>query len=872
MKFLRQSFLRHWVIALSLLGAGTATSQAQIGDSRDKPGVVQKSLVPEDQIPAAPVLSPDEALKTFTVAPGYALELAASEPQVQDPVAIAFGPDGRMWVAEMRGYMPDVDGQGEDEPNGRISCLEDEDGDGFYETSTVFLDGLVMPRALLPVADGLLVGAPPELAFHRDTDGDGKADEKEVVAPDYGVKVDPARPHLANPERAPNSLLWAFDNWIYSTAYTRRFRYRDGEWEMGGTSFRGQWGLGQDPYGRLYYGSNSDHLRVDLIHSSYLARQKHYPTLGGTNVNAAENQLVWPIRVTPGINRGYIPKMLRDGRLKAFTAAGGQTIYGGDRLTDLTGNYFVPEPGAHLVRRSVLHFENGTVRGENAYEEAEFIASTDERFRPVNTATGPDGSLYVVDFYRGILQHRISLTSYLRKQILDRWLDKGIHNGRIYRVVATGPKGGEAEGKKAEATPPPATPADWIPHLAHPNEWWRQQAQRVLVETADPSLAGAIRRVATEADVPIGRVHALWTLEGMGGGALDLATLRAALTSGEALVQAHAIRLSEPWLSGDGPDGRDEVLPSVLSLLKGKSPEVRLQAVLSLGGLHDEAIEEQLAEVVRQHEEQPFLLDAFLSGLMGREADLLTRLIRKEGWTEDEASSNQVLAKLARAVQGSRDPEAVAGVVAHAGESLKQGKARRAANLLQGLVPTSGFSRRPILLETRPESWPALSENKTTKVVVDRLLNTVVWPGKEGVTVVTEPEPLTESQQARFDQGATFYAAVCASCHQAYGRGLDGLAPPLLDSEWALGSEERLVRIVLHGVRGPIRVLGKTHTGDMPPLGVLPDEQIASILTYVRRAWGHTADPVATEDVARIREETADHADAWSERELWLIK
>jgi len=146
-----------------------------------------------------------------------------------------------------------------------------------------------------------------------------------------------------------------------------------------------------------------------------------------------------------------------------------------------------------------------------------------------------------------------------------------------------------------------------------------------------------------------------------------------------------------------------------------------------------------------------------------------------------------------------------------------------------------------------------------------------VWPGKEGVTAVTEAPPLTEAQQSLFDLGGTLYAAVCASCHQADGRGLEGLAPPLLDSEWVLGPAERPVRIVLHGVRGPIRVLGKTHTGDMPPLGVLPDEQIAAILTYVRRAWGHIASPVETEEVRRIREATAGHTDAWSPEELMRI-
>ena len=171
------------------------------------------------------------------------MELAASDPLVQDPVAMAIDPQGRLWVVEMRSYMPDLDGNGEDHPTGRVSVLEDVNGDGFFEKSTVFLDQLIMPRALCLVRDGVLVGAPPKLWFCRDTNGDLKCDERTEVATDYGIQVDPKRPELANPERAPNAPLYAFDNWIYNGAYTAKFRWRDGKWERGVTTFRGQWGL-----------------------------------------------------------------------------------------------------------------------------------------------------------------------------------------------------------------------------------------------------------------------------------------------------------------------------------------------------------------------------------------------------------------------------------------------------------------------------------------------------------------------------------------------------------------------------------------------------------------------------------------------------
>lgn len=855
-----QSYLR---VLLALLFIPAAF--AQIGDRADKAGEVQKSLVPADRIPPAPALTPEEALKTFKLAPGIKLEIAAADPQVQDPVAMTFGPDGRMWVVEMRGYMPDLDGNGEDAPIGRVVVLSDRDGDGRYEDSRVFVDQLVLPRAIALVADGVLIGAPPELAFWRDTDGDGKADKKTVVTTDYGVRVDPKRPHLANPERAPNSLLWAFDNWIYSAAYTRKVRYVNGEWETGVTAFRGQWGLAQDDFGHLYHGSNSDYLRVDVIFSDYLQRTPNYPRLAGTNVNAAENQLVWPARVNPGINRGYRPEMLRDGKLKEFTAAGGWWTYRGDLLPEFYGNVFVAEPSANFVRRAVITAENGTLRGRNPYaaEQKEFIASTDERFRPVAFGTGPDGALYIVDLYRGVLQHRISLTSYLRKQSEDRKLADPRHLGRIYRVVPA-----DRPTPRATRLAPP-TAAQWVERLAHPNAFWRETAQRALVERRDAAVTGAIREVAWRSASAVGRVHALWTLDGVG--ALDRATVLAALDHPEAVVRTAAIRLAERFLNA--PDAT--LVARLLALAGDKSPEVQLQAVLTLGNLRDPAVDRQLADVVRDHPSNTFLSDALFSGLAGRELSLLETLVQDARWAAENGEGNKVLTGLVRGVLGSRDGAAIGRVFGIAGRAAASGPAgaRRAVALLEGLVPTVGMSRRPIRLAHEPDGWAELEKHATAKARLGRLAELIVWPGKPGVDAAAEVKPLTSEQQARFETGRSLFTAVCAPCHQQNGRGLDGLAPPLLDSEWVLGSPERTVRIVLHGVRGPITVLGRVHTGDMPAFGgALDDQQVSSILTYLRREWGHGASPVEPEQVKAIRAATANHSDAFSPEELNLIK
>jgi len=324
-----------------------------------------------------------------------------------------------------------------------------------------------------------------------------------------------------------------------------------------------------------------------------------------------------------------------------------------------------------------------------------------------------------------------------------------------------------------------------------------------------------------------------------------------------------------PFLGGEG---RNTPIRSILPLADGDSPEIRLQSVLSLGGLGNAAVEEHLADLTRRHLDQPYLSDALLSGLAHREADLLARLARRQDWPTSDPAANRILSGLAGATLGAREIEEVKTVLALAATAFETGGKSRALALLQGLVPSVGGSKRPLLLEAAPERWDEFSRDPTTAKTTRDLLNTLVWPGKEGVTVVTEPPRLTESQQTLFQTGATLYAAVCAACHQVDGKGLEGLAPPLLDSEWVLGPSDRPVKIVLHGVRGPIQVLGKTHTGDMPPLGILPDEQIAAILTYVRRAWGHTASPVEIGEVTRIRAQTAHHSDAWSPEELRLAK
>jgi len=185
----------------------------------------------------------------------------------------------------------------------------------------------------------------------------------------------------------------------------------------------------------------------------------------------------------------------------------------------------------------------------------------------------------------------------------------------------------------------------------------------------------------------------------------------------------------------------------------------------------------------------------------------------------------------------------------------------RSLALLDGMIAGANGSRRPLRFAQEPTGWSTLTVNPALATRVGKLHEIVVWPGKTGLAAIAAVTPLTTEQQARFEIGKTLFTTICAACHQFSGRGLDGVAPPLLDSEWVLGTHECTVRIALHGVLGPIKVANRMHTGDMPAHGALDDQPISSILTYVRRACGHHAPPVDPAHIGATRAATRNHSD-----------
>lgn len=479
------------------------------------------------KLPPPPVLTPEQTRQTFKLVPGFRIECIASEPMVECPVAMSWDPQGRLYVVEMRGYMHDVNAAGEDQPIGRVKRLEDLNGDGIMDKATVFADKLLMPRSVTAFGKGAIIAEPPNLIHYQDEDGDGVAEKKEVIASDFGTQG-------GQPEHMANSLTYCQDNWLWAAGYGQRLRLKDGKWISEPTRSGGQWGLTLDDWGRRYYNFNSDFLRTDLLPPSVYVRNPNLTDRLALNWRVLQDQQCWNPAPTPGVNRGYETGKLKpdgttsggqlrdDGTLRTCTATCGPVIYRGGLFgQEFEGNAFIPEPSGNLVKRVILEENGGVVTGRNAYQQKEFLTSSDERFRPVNAYNGPDGGLYLVDMSRGVIQHKFFLTHFLIANIEARKLEQPINLGRIWRIVPD-------NAKPAAIKLPQDTPGQ-VAALEHPNGLVRDLAQQALVERADPAALPVLQKLAVSGKLPQARVQALAALEGFGPSGLTPEVLSAAL-------------------------------------------------------------------------------------------------------------------------------------------------------------------------------------------------------------------------------------------------------------------------------------------------------------------------------------------------------
>lgn len=860
-------------------------------------GALQSWPPPVQEVPAeSPPLAPAAALKTFYMPPGYSVELVASEPMVQDPVAIDWDPAGRLWVVEMAGYMRNVSGANARDAVGRVIVLQDANGDGTMDSRTVFADGLVLARAVKVLDRGVLVGEPPNVWLMRDTNGDLRMDTKELVTNQYGRLE-------TNPQNNANGFYWALDNWIHVAAHEIALRLKNGKFEVRPTLRRGQWGVTQDDAGRVYRNTNESALHVDLVPTAAYARNPNLLRTRGSYERLADDNpglnVTWPVRPTPATNRAYQSGILRaDGSLARFTAVCAPVVYRGDQLpADVYGNVFVAEPAANLVSRIVLNEDGTTLRARKAYDRGEFLASTDERFRPVYLSNAPDGALYVVDMYRGILEDRLSMTEYLRDQILARKLEEPTGLGRIYRVVHESTRRDPSE---APATVSTASPAQLMAALAHPNGWWRDTAQRLIVERRPAAVVPALAKLAESAPDWRVRLHALWTLDGID--AIEPATVARALEHASPHVRAAAVRLAERWLGE--PD--QPIQPAVLKRLHDADAGVRRQLAASLGALPSRARDAAVASLLDAHGDDPVTLDAALSGLRGVEAAVLERMLQAGArqTAQREASIAMLSATIVRSAQEDAIHDLFARIAGTAAAEWQRSALLRGTEiaLLGAAMPgtpapriamkeaadpapcptcpggragpggayayarptsagggASGRGGARVRLNREPVALTGLRDPDPLTRRVRDVLARVSWPGKPGDAGVLPP--LNADDQRRFDAGREIYKSLCLACHQADGRGQDRLAPTLIGAPFTLGPDGIPVRILLNGKEGTF--------GLMPPIGAtLNDDQIASVLTYVRREWGQGAAPVDAGTVKAVRALSLGRTRPWTDDEL----
>jgi len=864
--------MKYSVLLLVLVVLSAGTSYAQRGNRKGH----QMAPPPSSwKIPAAPVVSPKNAPKGFAVEEGFRIELVAAEPMIHDPVALAFDGNGRIWVAEMLGYMPDIEGKTESKTYGRISVLEDTDDDGAIDRHTVFLEKVLLPRALA------LVDAGSALLFSDNAslyEVEIKIDDEGKITPGKQTLVDKDYAKGGNPEHKSNGLLHGLDNWIYSAASSVRFRKIDGKWVKEKTDRRGQWGIDQDDYGHLFTNTNSNFVSgEDVPPNVKVDNPNHRFRSKGTF--RMKDQKVWPSRINPGVNRGYMEATLDEkGFLRGPTAASGLAVYRGDQFPgEYYGNLFLNEPSGNFVKRAVMQEnESGFREVNSAYEGKEFFTSTDERSRIVNCYTAPDGTLYLVDFYRGILQHAVYMTSFLREQVEERELQFPVGLGRIWRIAHDG-------GRERGPMPKMQNESgiELVAHLGHRNGWWRNTAQRLIVERgADEKTIGALRSMVTKPINHLALIHAMWALEGLGE--FNQHCVRAGLKSKHPRGVAETIRVAGESLA-HSQDEKEIVLEILQKQIGNKNIFVQRSLAASLGHFGVSA-HSSIAVLLAKYPNDELLTDLVMSGISGDELVLFQKT--PEG--------HLIRTSLIEAVVRSGDFEKITrlmGIVSKAADYRSLSKVlaenRRTDDVVKLLTVINSPSVNAQMYRAVVVGLLDAGKNPKFKPMPLKERHPIFKkPGMNnlaGLFVIGNVKKVvylkTEADKKQFKLGETHYQKICLPCHQVHGKGQAFLAPPIVGSDWTMGPKKRLIALTMDGAQGPIKVLGKIYKAPdiqplMPGLRANPelnDEQLAAILTYVRNAWGNGASPVSASEVKKYRESTELRA-PYSPEELMKIR
>jgi putative membrane-bound dehydrogenase-like protein len=673
------------IAAFLLIAIFSLAGRAQ----QKEPDILRRAL------PRLPPTEAADAAKTFRIAEGFRIELVASEPHVASPIDLAFDEDGRLWVVEMIDY-PFDEREGMP-PEGRIRLLEDDDGDGRFERSFVFADQLRWPTGLCLWDGGVFVASAPDILYLKDTNGDRNADRKEVVF--TGFRRNNVQALLSN-------MRSGLDNWITASSGQdggqvrslrkpeqaavsvegRHFRFRPSG-EIEAVSGDGRYSNTSDDFGRRFCSATSSPVRHIVVEDRYLRRNPHLPASSVIHAAAAEGSAgpvypasapePWRVLGTAYFMSGQAESVIgsieRDGAVTGyFTGATGPLIYRGTALGEgCYGQYFIGECGMNLVHRRTLTPVGCTFRADRVEQESEFLASTDNWFRPVSLANGPDGALYICDMYRETIEHPWSIPESLKTH-LD--LQSGRMRGRIWRVTAEG----APEYQKPRLGG--ANAAELVATLEQQGAWWRETAARLLYQRQDKSAVAPLETLVAEAKLPATRAAALWALDGLG--ALRPEVAEAALTDASSGVREQAVRLSrvEKLFELDDPNAR-----------------VRMELAYRMGETDDVRATDVLARLAKGAD--VWLRTAIASSSRKRAVELLRRV-----------ADNEIAVLLAVTIGARNDAVEIASAVELArnspailiglGDGLK--RANRSLASVPALSPVLEEAQRTALDESKP--------------------------------------------------------------------------------------------------------------------------------------------------------------------------
>ncbi len=590
----------------------------------DKKTSSTKKLV----IPQLPATAPVESIKKFETITGFEMQLVASEPQIQEPIVIQYDENGLLFVAEYLKFP--WDGKKGGKVNGRIRLLQDVDGNGHYEKSTIFADDIAWPTGIQSWKGGIFVIASPDLWYLKDTTGDGIADLRQKIYTGFGFTTE---------EGTANNLIWGLDNWIYGAgsgsggqirpagdpqAKTVALRGRDFRFDPVSKKFEAlsgseQFGNTFDDWNNRFLCQNSKPGVHVILPARYLARNPYLP-VSKVRQNIWQGDKVY--RISPpepwrearskyrrSLDRKWAPSYVAD---DVFTAVSGVTIYRGAAYPpEFRGNIFFGEVQSNLIHRRVLEPNGVSFDSKRVDIETEIVRSKDNWFRPTNLTNAPDGTLHIADMYREIIETPTSMTPQILAAI-D--LQSGHKRGRIYRLA---PK-----GFKAPAPPKlgSATTAELVKALENPNGWWRDTAQRLIYSRQDKAAIPPLRALVKNSQYDLARLHALHSLARLN--ALGEPELLIGLTDPSAGVREHALKLAEPHLADS-----ETLQQQTIKLAQDNNSRVRFQAAFSLGEISNPQAATALAGIASRDAGDYWMRTAILSSSLNLAAGMIEQLL-----------------------------------------------------------------------------------------------------------------------------------------------------------------------------------------------------------------------------------------------------